>query len=314
MSYATQFQKVKRVLSSIATGDLNRVLVQGGRIYATDDRMVVSTEFDTDLEFFVDGATFGAALQARNVVLSMDDQTLVVRSDKDTNRLASSELKTFQRPTGKWRDVPPIMLTAFKTLSPFQGEDRTREWSCAVTMRDGLTFATNNRIFGVWEGGAEDISVSFPNWLVDYVLGLEADLTGFIVEDLWIGFRFSDGTDVRSARLGRDMLDEAVEMGKAIEPTGAELPKGWSAAVQYVSELPGCDTLTIGPDRMYAETENGSRERKIESPTTKETMWDPAWINRVASAATHIDLEAWPNPSTWNGPRVKGLLLGKVVQ
>lgn len=312
MSYASQFQKVKKLLTSITAGDLDRVLVSGGRVYAANGRMMASATFDTDLEFFVDGKTFGSSLVGRNVELSMEDNTVVVRSDKDTNRLASSIPKEFTRPSGDWQEVPEVMVTAFETLAPFQADDRTREWACAITMRDGLTFATNNLIMGVWEGGIDGVSASFPNWLVEYVLSLDAKPTGFIVEELWIGFKFADGTDLRSSRLGREMIDSAIEMGKSIELTETELPKDWYAAVEYVSSLPGCETVTIEPNRIYAETANGSREREIVSPTTKESLWDPAWITKVASIATHLDLDAYPDPAAWHAANVKGLIIGKV--
>lgn len=312
MSYASQFQKVKKIVSSISANDLNRVLVQEGRIYATDDRMVISTTFDTDLEFFVDAATFGSALVGRNVQITMEDGMVVVKSEKDTNRVATIEARPLPRPEGDWIEVPPKLLHAFETLTPFQAEDRTREWACAITVRDGLMFATNNCILGVWEDGGSDINASFPSWLVEYVLSLDAEPTGLIVEEDWVAFKFDDGTEVRALRLAREMIDQAVEMGKAIERNGAELPEGWSAAIQYVADLPGCETVVIEPHRVYAETADGSRERAIDSPTTKESLWDPDWIVRVARAATNLDLDAWPNPATWYGPNVRGLIIGKV--
>lgn len=311
MSYASQLDKIIKVISSVDVENLYRVLVTGGRIYASDDRMVVSTPFDSDLEFFVDAVTLRSALQGQNVRLSMKGDNLTVKSDEGTNRLKSVEFEPFKRPQGDWREVPEHMLKAFAALAPFQAKDRTREWACAITVRDGNTYATNNRILGVWEGGDEDISTTFPNWLIGYILSHDENPTAFIVEELWIGFTFEDGTEIKSAQVGTVMPQDVIDMGNAIKRDSPLLPSSWEQAVSYVVDLPSCDTLKITPERIYTETFNGSRERLISSPTTKESLWDPVWLHRMAELATNVDFDK--DPATWHGPDVKGLIIGKEV-
>lgn len=311
MSYLSQFLKVKPVLTSFTADNLDHVMVREGRIFATDDRITVSAPFRSDLEFVVHGETFGEAIKPKDVALSMEGECLVVRHGRSTTRIASAPLKDFLRPIGKWKPQPASMMPAFRALASFQAKDFTREWACGITIRNGKTYATDNQIFGVWEGGGDDIDATFMSWLVNYLIRFKEEPAGYIIEDNWIGFRFEDDTEVRSARLERELTEDAVAVGDSISRRGLPIPFGWFESVSYVSQLPRCDTLTIAPDFMSAKTDEGSRTREIKSPCSKETAWDPKLMKRIAHVATHIDLDAWPKPAPWYGRNVRGIIAGK---
>jgi len=313
MSYATQFAKVKKVFMQLDAGGLNRVMVKGGRIYATDDRMVVSTPFDCELEFCVNGKAFGNAIARPSPSLHFSDDSLHVTSGDAVLTMTSTEVEDKMRPSGDWIALPKNLIHAFEALHKFQSQDVSREWACAITIKDRRLYATNNFVYGVWEEeDAGDLDVAFPAWVVAYVMDLGLTPVGMVDNETWIGLNYDDGTELLAFKVGRKMPESAIEMGKSIEKKGDEIQPGWKSAVIDACSLPGTDTLKITPDEITTSTSETNLTIKIDSPTSKDCLFSPELILPVLGVATHIDLEAAPAPSTWYGHNIRGLIAGKV--
>jgi len=315
MSLASQFRKIRKVFSTFNAGNINRVAVMDGRIFATDDRIIVSTPFDSDLSFMVDGETFGKAVTRDKATLTIDEAgDVIVTAGVFTASLVTSEPDPRMRPDGEWQPLPKNLLMAFEALQPFQSDDVSREWACAITIKDGHLFATNNYIFAVWDDeDAADMDVSFPAWVVDYMLDLDEKPTGLCIHDDWIGLRFEDDTEILAFRLSREMEQSVMDMGLAIERVGEKIPEGWRKILSEVVEQPGADTVVITPTQLICETDKGTLVAEIASPTTVESQFSPKLLLTVVGIATHIDLDAAPNPSTWYGNNVRGLIAGKTA-
>lgn len=313
MSIAAQYRRVKNVFSNFNAGDIDKVLVTGGRIYATDSRIIVSTPFDCALDFLVDGAKFGGAIVRKGASLRLDNDTLVIDADASTEYLTTGEVTSRTRPDGKWQPLPEQLLEAFRALRPFQSEDMSREWACSVTARRGHLFATNNFIFAIWEAPElGDLDVAFPSWLVAYVLDIGEPPAEMCLHNDWIGLRWEDETEVLAFRLQREMEDKIVNMGLSVEKVGQELPKGFLSAIHEAAGIVGCETLTITPTEIIGESQEDRRVVKFASPTDKPVYFDPNLLLPVLTLATHLDLEAAPDPSSWYGDGVRGLIAGKV--
>lgn len=318
MSLWKAYQKVKAAVDTAygETHDLGTVRVSGGAITATDSKLLARAPIDLDDEFAVSAPALEKCFKRfENPKVTVGDQFLTVSEKRRRARiqlLDPREVVGMEFQESLLRAAPEGIRAACAKLRPYLSDDMARPSLCGVHFEDGRAFATDGRIIAETRTDTFGIPVTFPAWLVDYIIRREETIVSAYANEAQIGFRFCDGSHVVSCRFAQDM--DAVRVSRIVEqsyekPDVVITPDMREAILDAIEFAE--DQIIIGPGAVKTEKGVTQFSTDVESAVTLDTVWSPKVVAAMMKHATHFDARKWPEPCSWRGENIRGLIIGR---
>lgn len=310
---------LQRVRGAVATRDLIPVLthfhIYNGRIQGGNANIVIDSKFP---------------FKSKTITVKAEDFIRVVDLFEGEFKIKITDVAEFSK--GKTRiklplydnaayplvDAPKgkllrgIDLSLFEYIRPFVGDDATRPWSCGVLIEDDYMYATNNVVLvrvkhSIKINGRINISAA----CIDELLRLDVQPKKTVVADNYIGFIFDDDFWLRAQTLTTEWPD----MQQFFEKLPKRLPKiqdGLLQAVQTV--MPFADNIDF-PEIILKDdtvtTSSGVKQAAVAGfSKLPESVFRAEPLIKVLSVATHLDLNAYPQPCAFRSEHLEGVLIG----
>lgn len=336
MDLLTATERVKDALSSRDyISAYTHYHLKEGRVYASDGALTASAPITETFEHVVPAEEFNKALQifGADATYEWSEETLTVKKGRKrmTIRLLPPDQVSLVEPVKSWQQVPTDFQECLKKIRPFISDDASRPWALTAWLKQDsagrhVCIATNNITVAevLMESKSKFVAtldVQIPNFAIDFLLAREQKVTHIGVENNKVSFGFEDHSQVTS-QLFSVKMPETVHgiLDAPLDGAGDslfQLSDEWREAYKHIIML-SPEELTIGPEIMRAGRKQASLEVEVKSHAPRDTAkaesrWSPKFLDPVVSLATHIDFGAYPKASRFQGPGVRGLIIGKLV-
>lgn len=313
---------VHKVRDALATKDivtsLTGYLVKDGTITASDGRSIACSDFPFDGEFLVPGLEFEKILERmpNDPAIVVEDHYITIKSGRFRGRIQTLPMDAVQysAPDGKWETPPERLVAALRIIRPFISEDGTHIWSVSVCLCKDYILTTSNVVLaqcGV--KGLKGDGQLVPAAVVDFVLQRKEKLSGWQLTDNYVAFQWEDGSWVKSQLIAAKYPESAFKLLENLNKPKWEIKAPWKQAFYMVAGLAE-DEIRLYADRITGGRGHAEVEHDAETPVPESneySSWSVRHLEPVLDVATHWQPELWPNPATYTGPGIRGLIIGR---
>ena len=301
-------------------------IAKDGTIYASDGRMAAAIACSTldGINRLIPGDELEKLISRLpdDVTLRLNDQSITIASGRMRGTIATRDPADMMMlmPDEEWRVPPPGLINAMKLARPFVADVAAQPFATCLCLRDGAVLATTNitlvQIDAPWlttnmptDEDGPDLLV--PAWAVDFAIKVPHELTGLILNDRYIAFRWG-GLWFRSQLVTGAFPKGVRKMLAEVAPTQPlAITAPWRrayAAVAAISE----GVITIEPDRIVGGHRHSRVEHDVEPiDITEAIRFDPKYLSPVVELAQAWNPAAFPRPVPFVAPGVRGLIMGR---
>ena len=247
-------------------------------------------------------------------IVEPGDGTMVLRA----GRLRSSiDLLAAEGPApsdeGGWDDLvtaPTKLLEALARALPFVSAEGT--WQRSVLLATGSLAALSNHSAArvLYPELELPDPIAIPSESADYLIGLGAEPTRWLIDPNSVRFEWPSGARVRCQLFAEGWPGVADRVLGMADAEGAEPPVAvtdeWREAYDDAAAL-GSGELVVSPKDIVSRSDHG--EHRIEFPTgvSRETKWSLSSLKAVLAVATRWDPDG-EGPARFVGDAIRGIV------
>ncbi|MDH5573059.1 MAG: hypothetical protein OEY89_14960, partial [Gammaproteobacteria bacterium] len=203
------------------------------------------------------------------------------------------------------------LLQAFRTLSPLMGFDASRLWTNGILLKNGGAFATNNVIAARYDIGAIfPFVINIPSIAIKEILRIKEIPVNLQITDRHVTFHYTEGRWLRSSLYVNEWPDLDALIGDSISDpeigenfyTGLDSIQSFASDINSVYFKDGTMSTSLNPDESEATYDMQS--------INFEAVYNVKMLQLLKGIATSMDLSKYPNPGTFKGDNVKGVIIG----
>lgn len=299
----------KNALSSIGFST-SIVTAEGDYLYASNGNVSMRIPYN-GAPFSVVGADIDKATSILDdYELAVNDASVVIKRGRSRITIAQCEERATRcDDSGEHFALPPDFTDVLRAVAPFISTDQTKRWACAVQLRNGYAYATNN-VCLVRANCATGVNVSLPDHLVKILLTRQQPVC-MAVSQSNIAFIWDDRVIVSTTANSLAFPDGAVKMIDSAPLANVEITDEWRAAFELAATL-ASDELFIENDGIRVNRNSSKLQSDVQlMPLSTTTAWNPNFLAPAIGVATHFDPSPYPSPAPFRGDRVKGLIMGR---
>jgi len=307
--------------NAVSRGNMSGVLgcycIRDGSIYSRNMFIQAGIAMESGVDFNVPADAFDAVLGRMKEIqsLTVDDGVVTIKA----GRLRSAIRLNMDDPPGlpdmptKWQRTPPGLAAALSAAKDHLGE---QGWQTCVRLMDGRVTAFRSQ---------SGIDIAVPGLVIEPSL-LVLDVVEFLIahggsdeyarQENAICFRWDDGRWMRAQFYDAEMPEEIVS--NIFDNAGTEIPVAITAAFReaYADVAAMTDSIVqMTPDGFQGRTgdvANSAVEFKIKGlPKGHISYWDKNFLGPVIAQSTAWNPTTWPAPSYFEGPGVRGVIVGR---
>ena len=205
-----------------------------------------------------------------------------------------------------------MLVVAFKTLYPLIGTDAARPWSNGVLLKNGSLFTTNNVIAAKSElGPPSPFVANIPSVAVREVLRIKEPPTTIQLSETHITFHYGENKWLTSSLYANEWPDLASLIGAG--GTDILLSNDFFNALEalqnFSSDINEVYFSCNGMLSTSFDPENSNASFSIPEMNF-EAVYNLKMLQLLKGAITHLDLSPYPNPGFFQGPNLKGVIIG----
>ena len=286
------------------------LVISNGQAYVSHDQAALSTP--TDIEDCVIPARrfLDALARTPDAEIKVTPKRVTITNAQKSFRFQRMEPQLPSHlPTPCVWEVPPDLRETFAGLVLFCSDEVSRPWTLGVREAEGRFFSTNGLVLA-----ASVNQYKTPFW-GDTLPNMFAQIMGsFPVthaggdEDEFIAW-LDDGSSARVTALANSMPAKVHQLFANVykDPTWA-IPGTWRDT--FVDAARSMDSkVTIDAERMVADL-LGDEVIGYADSNAAGAIFHPKLLARVVAVATHIDFSAYPDPVSFKGDLICGLVAG----
>jgi len=205
-----------------------------------------------------------------------------------------------------------VLLNALRVLSPFIGDDASRQWSNGVLFRGQSAFATNNvLLMEYWIGAQMPITVNVPRIAIREMLRINEAPTHAQVTPTSLTFHYKDKRWIRTQLLDLGWPDLEPLLAKDSKPVAItdDLFVGLEKIEPFADKM-GRVFITDGvlstiPD---IKVDEGAYFELPNFPFNG--IYQIQMLMLLRGVAQQADLSMYPSPCIFYGERLRGAIVG----
>lgn len=312
-------KNLKFVKGAVARRDfipaLTHFLINDGRVTGCNGVMSLSAPVDLDVDVAPNAVQFVKAIDACSDTISM------VLNAKGRLIVSSGSFKTFvdcidsdKIPrfaiSGAVTELTEPILPALKTLEPFVSQDANKPWACGILFKEGSAYATNNiAILQYWLGYAFPKTISVPYVAIKELLRIDVEPVSFQMDDKQVTFHYEDGkrlTTILQLQKWPDIASilNRQDFAEAINPEFFKEIEKLKPFVGFNKQV----FFTPGAISTTGDSETGTQITSAFAPA--EGCYNIDQLLLLKEVANRFDFASYPNPCSFYGDRLRGMLVG----
>lgn len=318
MLEALQF--VKGAVAKKATvPELTHFRITQGRVTGYNGIMALSSPIPTDIEASPNALLFFRAIEACDGPTSLtmsDANRIVVRSGRMRASVPCIENEGyFAEPQGESYPAPENLRDLLSVVAPFIGEDASRPWCMGVFFHGPNLFATNNVcVIQLWTG-LDMPPTHIPKFAVDQILRCKSDATHLQTDGSSLTIHYSDGRWLRTQLYDDGWPTDLIySLLERCAPAAAPVPELLFESVEQLYPfLEGKASQVYFNAESLSSANANSAEDAVQFAVPGLEAGPSFSIHQLrllATVAKQVDFAAYPNPCTFFGDKVRGLVMG----
>jgi DNA polymerase III sliding clamp (beta) subunit (PCNA family) len=312
-------RELKFVQGAVAKKDLlpamTHFAIEGGHVRSYNGTLALSSPIPFDIDC---KPKAGPLVQA---IANCDETVTLSMTPAGKLRIQSGKFRAFvDCIDGETPHVMPEgvevqfdgeqLLTAFKALAPFVGNDASRPWTNGILLRGQSAFATNNLcLVEYWIGSETPFTANIPMVAVKEIIRInEAPTHGQLTENS-ITFHFTDGRWIRSQLYSTEWPDLSKVLDRPSNPIELD---------QRIFE--GLDVIKPFADKMGRVFFDGEAVKThleegvgatFELPGFAVTgVYQIEMLKLLKDVVQKVDFSLYPDPCMFFGGRIRGAIVG----
>ncbi len=203
------------------------------------------------------------------------------------------------------------ILDAFKLVERFVGTDASRPWQTGVLLRGQSAFATCNVVLvEYWLGATVPAMVNIPSIAIREMLRINRPPEYAQVGTHSITFHYGENCWLRTQLLETNWPD----LQPLLERPNSALPVDEKLFEGLDKIKPFCDKggrVFFMDGTITTHPENEIESAGFEMPGfNAEGIYNIDMLGLLKGVATHIDFNGYPEPCTFYGDRLRGVIIG----
>lgn len=312
-------KELKFVQGAVAKKDflpaMTHFAIEGGHVRSYNGTLALSSPIPFDIDC---KPKAGPLVQA---ISNCSDTVTLTMTKAGKLRIQSGQFKAFiDCIDGKSLHVTPdgedvridgdAMLTAFKTIMPFVGDDASRPWTNGVLLRDQSAFATNNVcLIEYWTGSTIPQTINIPRVAIKEMLRIGEAPTRAQLTSHAITFHYTDGRWIRTQLLSNEWPDLTKVLEQPCKPKEIDerIFEGLDV-IKAFSDKMGRVFIKGGNLCTHTDTDEGA---SFSVPDLCcEGIYQIEMLKLLSGVAKSIDFELYPKPCIFYGDRLRGAIVG----
>ena len=321
ISTKSALDKIKAARASRGFGIFaDAFIAKNNRLYASDGKMAASIPCEemAGLSRLIPGDELQNLVSRLDatVTVTSDENTITIRAGKmrGTIQTQSPDTVAMMEPADEWQTPPPTLINAMRTARPFVAEVAAQPYATCLCFRSEGIFATTNISLIQVEcpGLAPPSDMLVPAWAAGFAIKTDGELTGIILNQSYIAFRWADGLWLRAQLIQGAFPAAAGALLGAVAPNQPlAITSAWRRAYCAVAAISE-EVVAIEPDRIVGGHGRSQVVYETAASGLTETLrLDPKYSTPVVECATAWDPSAFPKPVPFVGPGIKGLIVGR---
>lgn len=312
-------KQLKFVQGAVAKKDLlpamTHFAIEGGHVRSYNGMLALSSPIPFDIDC---KPKAGPLVQA---IANCDETVTLSMTPAGKLRIQSGKFRAFVdcidgdtphvMPEGQHVDIDgEQLLTAFKSLAPFVGNDASRPWTNGILLRGQSAFATNNVcLVEYWIGSETPFTANIPMAAVKELIHINEAPTHAQLTDNSITFHFTDGRWVRSQLFSTEWPDLARVLNRPSNPIDLD---------QRIFE--GLDVIKPFADKMGRVFFDGEAVKTHLEEGVGATFEVPGFavtgvyqiemLKLLKDVVQKVDFTLYPDPCMFFGGRIRGAIVG----
>ena len=314
---------IARVKSALDAeeGPFSRVTLSAGRIAASSRNLSAAAPFPWDGDAVVAGREFEDVLSRMpsDPSFEVTPTALIIRAGRFRGEV---KLEAAAAPVVEPDDADSLPLDAatlarFEVLSAFVSDDPQPAWMNALIVQRGRASACGPSAVVYAYASIPDFGSDalIPKRALCAVLASKVAPGRIRLTPNSAAFFWDDGAWLASSLVDGKVpgtIDRLAEKA-ATAPTPPEMTPEWREAFVRVAGF-ARDEIIFRADRIVGSSGVATVDEEAESevpPGREESKWHKSVADLVVANATAWDLTAYPAPSVFVGPVVRGLVTGR---
>lgn len=202
------------------------------------------------------------------------------------------------------------ILKAFKTLSPFVGDDASRPWTNGILLRGQSAFATNNVcLVEYWVGAQIPFTANIPFQAIREMLRINEAPTHAQLTEGSITFHYTDGRWIRSQLYSTSWPDLSRVLDRECAPVAIDerIFEGLEVIKPFADKL---GRVFFHGEAVKTHMEEGIGASYDMPGFQVEGIYQIEMLKLLKGVCHKIDFTAYPNPCIFFGDRLRGAIIG----
>jgi DNA polymerase III sliding clamp (beta) subunit (PCNA family) len=312
-------EELRFVQGAVAKKDflpaLTHFRIENGTVRSFNGDLALSSPIAFDIECSPKAVPFVKAIQNCNetVVLQLTPAgRLNVRSGAFNAFIECTEVETpHVLPEGEFIEINGVeLLAAFKVLQPLIGEDASRPWSNGLLLRGQSAFATNNVILAeYWIGTDFPIVCNIPRECINEMLRIKTPPVSAQISSNSITFHYESKRWIRTGLRSTEWPPVESMLSKSSNPVPVN-PQLFKALANIEPFSDKMGRVYIYKNIMATCMEEGEGARFEIPDLGFEGVYQIEMLRLIEGVTKQADFTKYPEPSTFFGDRVRGLIIG----
>lgn len=294
--------------------EMKHFRIEGGRIKAYNGTIALQSPIDFNVDCTPLASALVTAIGKCNEVMSIG------MTDAGRLRIESGPFKAFiDCIDGPVPDVEPAgemipldgleLMSAIQKVLPFVGSDASRPWVNGILLRDYSAFATNNVcLVEYWIGVKLPITANIPIEAIREIIRIGSPPTHAQVCEHSITFHYPEDRWLLTQLYSTDWPDvqKILERPGDLKPIPPALFEGLDAIRPFLDKSGNVYIRNGGVHT--SPTDNLGASYQVEG-IAFEGIYKLDML-KLLEAASHADMEHYPNPCPFYNDRFRGVIIG----
>lgn len=301
---------------------LTHFLIKDGRVRGFNGIIALSSPIDLDILAVPQAKPFVDAIER-----CKDDTTVVYLTPGGKLGLRSGNFRAHIEcltdsgvlegvvPEGVEISVGKQFMEAMEALEPYIGFDASKSWATGILLRGQSAYATNNIIVAEYWIGEDMPEVNIPEACVRELLRIKLVPEHIQLAENSITFHYKGDRWMRSQLLSPVWPDVNSLLDRVPLDDLQPVPKGLFDSIELLMAFVGDEGRVYFRDGRISTSPHEDEGASFEVPGVPDQgAYHHKMLMLLKDRITGIRFEAAPNPSPFQGPRLRGMVIGMIDQ
>jgi hypothetical protein len=301
--------------------ELTHFRITEGRITGYNGQMALSSPIDLDLEASPHAQTFFHAIGA-----CRGDATALTMTPNGRLTVKSGNFRAYVEciddvffhasPAGDRFEAGGDLLPALKALFPLISDDASRPWAMGLLLQGESAFATNNVVLVQYWTGLAMPTLNVPRFAIQELLRVGKEPIALQTDGNTLTFHFDDGRWFLTNLFTAEWPSEIVTNILSVEQELIAAPPGFFDAVEELAAFVESDShaLYLLGDRISTSQHEGDgAEIMLDGLPEQAFAFGVKHLRLLGPIVDTINLSAFPDPTKFQGNRLRGAILGMSI-